>query len=188
VAAHEDDQASAEVVGEQWHGDGGDDSPDDEGVPLPLPDLVEQAEGMMAEVFQLVAVEGEAAGVEQVDAEFDKRNEEQQVQGSYDVEAELGGDLAEAEGPGDQDDEEGGETHGRIDTDDEAEGEAPSETTRGDAAAQEAEEGAQDFAPEFFTKGVGQVHFWLDADWRDAGGQSWRWSGLPSACGSARHG
>ena len=119
---------------------------------------MEHDDGVAAEVFDLVAIEGDAAGVEQVDAELDKGDEEQQVQGSHDVEAELRSDLAEAEAPGDQDDEEGGEAYGRIDADDETEGEAPGETARGHAAPEEAEQGAQDFAPQDFAEGVGQVH------------------------------
>ena len=158
MAAHHDDQAAAEIVGKQRHGDGGDDTPDDEGVPLPTPDLVEHDDGVVAEVLDLATVEGDAAGVKEMDAELDKGDEEQQVQGSHDVEAELRSDLAEAEAPGDQDDEEGGEAYGRIDADDETEGEAPGETTRGYTASEEAEEGAKDFAPEDFAEGVGQVH------------------------------
>lgn len=89
---------------------------------------------------------------------MDEGDEEQQVKGSYDVEAQLRGDLAEAEAPGDQDHDQGGEAYGGVDADDEAKGEAPRETTRGHTASEEAEEWAQDLAPEDFAEGVSDVH------------------------------
>lgn len=158
VAAHENDQAAAKVVGEDGHRDGGDDGPDDEGVPLPLPDVVEEAERVVAEVFELLAVHGELAGVEEVDAELDKGDEEQEVDGGDGVDADLGGDLVEAEAPGDEEDDEGGEAYGGVDSDDEAEGEAPGEAARGNASAEKAEEGAQDFVSEELAEVFGDGH------------------------------
>lgn len=93
VAAHEDDEGSAEVVGEDGHGDDGHDGPDDEGVPLPLPDVVEETNGVVAEVFELVPIHGELAGVEQVNAELDEGDEEHEVDGGYGVDTDLRGDL-----------------------------------------------------------------------------------------------
>ena len=72
-------------------------------------------------------------------------------------------DLAEAEAPCDQDDDDGGEAYGGIDADDEAEGEAPGEATRGDSAAEEAEERAEDSAAKDFADALGDEHIELDA-------------------------
>ena len=105
VAAHEDDKAAAEIMGEDGDGDGGDHGPDDQGVPLPLPDVAEEAEGVVAEVLELLAVHGEAVGVEEVDAELNEREEEQEVEGGDGVGADERGDFTKAERPGEQDDD-----------------------------------------------------------------------------------
>ena len=136
VAAHEDDQGAADVEGQDWHGDGGDEAPDDKGVPLPLPDGVEQAEGVMAEVLELLAVHRKAAGVEEMDAELDEGDEQEQVERGDGVRADLRGYLVEAECPGKQDDKDRGEADRGVDADDHAEGEAPGEAARGDTAAE----------------------------------------------------
>ena len=151
---------------------------------------MEHNDGVAAEVFDLVAIEGDAAGVEQVDAELNKGDEEQQVEGSHDVKAELRSDLAKAEGPGDQDDQQGGNAYGRIDADDEAKGETPGETTRGDPTAQKAEEWAQNFTPEDFAEGVGHVHFLLDAHrWARVGrARKWVWVAERQVDGSTSRG
>ena len=155
MAAHEQDKGAADVMGEQRHGDGGDQSPDDEGVPLPLPDVVKEAEGMVAEVLDLLAREREAAGVEDVDAELDKGDEEQQVKRGDDMGADLRGDLVEAEDPGEDDDEQRGEADGWIDADDHAEGEAPRNAARADAATHLTQERPQDVAAAKLADGFG---------------------------------
>ena len=86
--------------------------------------------------------------MEEVDAELDEGDEEQEMDGGGGVDADLGGDLVEAEDPGDEDDDEGGEADGGVDAEDDAEGEAPGEAARGDAAAEEAEKRAKDFVAE----------------------------------------
>ncbi len=75
VAAQEHNEAVADVVGEDGHRNGSDEAPDDEGVPLPLPDVAEEADGVVAEVLDLAAGEREAVGVEDVDAELDEGDE-----------------------------------------------------------------------------------------------------------------
>ncbi len=158
MAAHEDYEGAADVDREQGHGDGGDDGPDDEGVPLPLPDVADETPGMVAEVLDLAAAEWEAAGVEEIDAELDEGDEEKEMDGGDGVRADLGGDLIEAEGPCEHDDDEGGEADGGIDADDHAEGEAPGETAGGDAAAELAQERTQDAAAQELADGFGQEH------------------------------
>ena len=158
MAAHEQHEGAAQVESEQWHRDGGDDAPDDQGVPLPLPDVVDEAQGMMAEMLELLAVHGQAAGVEEVDAQLDERKNQEQVEWRHGMHANLGGDLVETEGPGEHDDDEGGEAYGWIDADDHAEGEAPGETPGSDAAAHLAEQRAQHPAATELTYGAGNEH------------------------------
>ena len=135
VAAHKDDERATDVVGEDWHEDGGNDAPDDEGVPLPLPDVAEETDGVVAEVLDLLARHGEPVGVEEVNAELDERDEEKDVKRGDEVGADLRGDLVEAEEPREQDHEERGEADGGVDTDDHAEGEAPGDAAWSDSAA-----------------------------------------------------
>jgi hypothetical protein len=158
VAAHQQHQGAADVHGEQGHGDGGDDTPDDERVPLPLPDGAEEAQGMMAEVLDLAAGEREAAGVEEMDAQLDEGDKEQQVERRGGVNADLGGDLVEAEGPGEQDDQQRGKPDRGVDADDDAEGETPGETAWRDAAAQLTQERTQDAAAKELADRFGEEH------------------------------
>ncbi len=162
VAAQKDDEAAADVVREDGHGDGGDDAPDDEGVPLPLPDIADEAEGVVAEVFELLAGEREAVGVEEVDAELNEGDEEEQVERGDDVVADLRGDLVEAEEGREQADEQGGEADRGIDADDHAEGEAPCHAARGDSAAELTEQGAEDAAAEELADGERERHREMD--------------------------
>lgn len=155
MAAHQQDEAAADVDGEQGHGDGGDDAPDDEGVPLPLPEDADEVQGVVAEMLQLLAVHGKAAGVEEVDAQLDEGQKEEEVERGHGVDTDLGGDLAEAEGPCEQDDEEGADAYGRVDADDDAQGETPCETAGCDAAAEESQQGTQDSAAEELAYGLG---------------------------------
>ncbi len=155
MTAEQKDERSAEEVGKDGEQDDRGDSPDDDGMPLPLPDGVKEAQRMVAEVFKLRARHRELAGVEEVDAEFYEGQEEQQMQRGDEVGADLRGGLAELEGPGEKDDEEGGDADGGIDADDHADGEAPGQATRGDAAAQEAQQRSQGLAAEELSDWVG---------------------------------
>lgn len=85
MLSQQHNEHAAEVYGEQRHGDGGEDGPDDQGVPLPVPDLMDELEGVVAEVLQLLAVHGELAGVKEMDAELDEGDKEQKVQWRDDV-------------------------------------------------------------------------------------------------------
>lgn len=169
MAAHEQDQSATQIEGEQGHSDGGDEAPNDECVPLPLPDFVKEAQGMMAEMLDLMAAERELAGVEEVHANFNEWNEEQQVQRRDDVQADLRGDLIEAEDPGDHGDREGGDSNGGVDADDETERDAPGHAPGGNAAAQLTEQRAEDLAAEEFADGLGDQHGGLDAGWVGVG-------------------
>ena len=135
IAPHQHDETAAYVVGKQRHDDCGDYAPDEKGMPLPLPHIVKKPERMVAEVLHLLSRERETAGVKDVNAQLDKRDEEQQVERCDDLGADLRGNLVEAEDPGEEDDDERGKADGRVDADDHAQGEAPCEAPRGDAAA-----------------------------------------------------
>jgi hypothetical protein len=158
VAAHEQHQAAANIGGEQRQHDGGHQAPHDERVPLPLPNVPDELHGVVRQVLDLMAVEGESAAVEEVDAELDERDEQEQVERGDDMGADLRGELVEAECPGEQDDDDRGESDGRIDADDHAEGEAPGEAARADAAPEEAQERPEDAAADELVDGLGNVH------------------------------
>jgi hypothetical protein len=158
VVAHEQDQGAADVEGQDWHGDGGNEAPDDEGVPLPLPDGVDQAQGVVAEMLELLAVHGEAAGVEEVDAELDEGDEQEQVERGDGVRADLRGNLVEAERPGKHHNEDRGEADGGVDADDHAEGQTPGEAARGDAAAELAQQRTEDSAAQELAEGLRDEH------------------------------
>jgi hypothetical protein len=113
---------------------------------------------MVAEMLDLLAAHGEAAGVEEIDAELNKGNKEEQMERRHHMDADLRGDLAEAQGPGEQDHQEGGEADRGIDSDDDAEGQAPGEPPGRDAAAHEPQEGTEDFAAQELADGLGQEH------------------------------
>ena len=68
--------------------------PHNEGVPLPLPDVADQPPGMVAEVLDLSPGHWEAAGMEEMDAQFDERNEEKQGERRDYLGTDLRGDLA----------------------------------------------------------------------------------------------
>lgn len=163
MAAHEQHQRAAKVCGQKRHRDRGDDAPNDQGVPLPLPDVAEEANGVMAEVFELARAERKAMGVEELDAEFDERQEEEQVDGRGGVDADLRGDLVEPEDPCQQKGEDGREADGRVDAEHEAEGEAPREASRGDAAAELAQQRPKNLAPQELADWAGEKHTGLDA-------------------------
>jgi hypothetical protein len=63
VAAHEHDQCASKINGKQGHCDRGHNTPHYERMPFPLPNFMKQAYRMMAEMFNLVAVERQTARV-----------------------------------------------------------------------------------------------------------------------------
>lgn len=134
MAAHGEDEGAADLEGEQRGDDGGAEEPKDEGVPLPLPEEMGEAEGMaVAEVKDFGLGHGQAMGMEDDDAGVNEGKEEQPLQGGHDVDADLGGDVVETEGPGEQEHDDGGGAEEGIDADDEGDGEAPAEAAGGDA-------------------------------------------------------
>ena len=63
-------------------------------MPLPLPDVVQESERVMAQVLQLLAVQRQLARMKQMDSQLDERDEEQQVQRSHDMRPNQGCQLA----------------------------------------------------------------------------------------------
>lgn len=120
MATHEQYKCPSNANGKQWHGDGCDEAPDDECVPFPLPDCVKQPPRMMAEMFDLMAVQWKAARVKEVYPQLNEGKKQKQVEWRRDVHADLRCDLIQAEDPGEQDHQERGETHGWVDAEDDA--------------------------------------------------------------------
>ncbi len=61
-----------------WNCDGGDGDPEYEGVPLPLPELVDEVERVLASgMDQLTGRKGNGRGVEDVSCDVDEGNDEE---------------------------------------------------------------------------------------------------------------
>lgn len=112
----------------------------------------------MAQVLDLAHVHGELARVEEMDSQLDEGDEEKQMNGRRRVKSDLGGDLVEAEGPCQEDYQDGGNANRGVDADDDAQSEAPCNAARGDAAAELTQERAKDLAAEELAKGSGYQH------------------------------
>ena len=78
--------------GDQWDGEAGQGSPEEEGVPLPLPELAGERERMFPDgVNERGCGEPKARSVEDAGSDVEKGNEEEQLERIDDVAAELGG-------------------------------------------------------------------------------------------------
>ena len=147
VAAHGENEGAADLEGEDRGEDGGAKKPEDEGMPFPGPEQMGEADGMtVAEMEDLGLRHGQPVGVEDDDAGVDKGKKEQPLQRGHDVDADLGGDVVETEGPGEQKHDDGGGAEERVDADNEGDGEAPTETAGADAVSEQAQEGTKDAA------------------------------------------
>ena len=140
MPAHEEHQSATNVLGEQRHGDCGDDSPDDECMPLPLPDLVNEPPGMMAEMLHLFEIHGEPAGMKEMHAELNERQDQKQVERRHRMGTELRRHMVQSEDPREGYDHDGGEAHGRIDSYHHSKRKAPSQPPWSYAAAQQTQE------------------------------------------------
>lgn len=123
--------------GDRRSGDCGDQSPDDQGVPLPVPEQAGRGPWMDASrMKESVALDREASGVEQSVAELDEEDEEEQLQRVNEVVGDLRGDQVEPEEEwnGKRSERRGPEQ--RVDADDHAGSERPGELSRGAADAQ----------------------------------------------------
>jgi len=69
-------------------------------------------------MLDLPPAQRKLAGVEEMDAQLDKRDKQEQVERRHRMRADLRCDLIEAEGPGEHDHEGGRNPNGRIDPDD----------------------------------------------------------------------
>lgn len=127
-ASEEAVQEGCEDQGDRGDGDDGECGPQDEGVPLPQPELADEGEGCGAcAVEELVGGERHGLGVEETGAEADEGDDQRQLQGIGDVVRELRGGDVEAEDEGDGEADDGGGAEQGIDADEESDGEAPGE-------------------------------------------------------------
>lgn len=94
MVAHHEHQRTTNILCHEGKQDGGDDSPNDKRVPFPLPDRLDEAHGVVAEMFHLMFVERKLARMKDVHTELDEWNEEQDVQRRDKVRSDLRGDLA----------------------------------------------------------------------------------------------
>jgi hypothetical protein len=153
-----------EGEGQKGDGDCGEDGPDDEGMPLPAPELAGESDGVFAGgVEELAGGERHGRGVEEAVAEADEGDDEDQLQRVDDVVAELRGGYVEAKGEGRGEAEDGGAAQDGVDADEEAGGDAPGQLFGRSTHAEQSEDGKGDAA-------VGPIVVDGGGVWVDAGG------------------
>lgn len=147
MAAHGEHEHTADLDGDEGGQERGEDGPNDKGVPLPLPEKVDELEGVpVAEVEDVRLGHGEPVGPEEHDAGVDEGQEEQPLERGDDVDADLGGDVVEAEEPSEQEHGDGGHAEKGVDADDDGDRQAPGETPGADPFLEQAQEGSKHLA------------------------------------------
>ncbi len=147
MAAQGEHEQAADLKRDHGREQSGEDSPDDQGVPLPLPEQMDELHGVaVAEVQDVGFGHGQAVGAEEDDAGMDEGKEEQPLQRSYHVDADLGGDVVEVEEPGEQEHGDRGGAEEGVDAEHDGDGKAPGEPLGADASFEHAQERAQDAA------------------------------------------
>ena len=145
VTAHGEHEQSADLERHEWRENGGKAGPDDEGVPFPLPQQVNELERMaMAEVKDIGLGEREALRSEEQDAGVNERQEEEPLQRCNGVNPDLRGDVVEAKHPGQHEHGAGGQAEKRVDPDEQCNGETPREPFGADAFFEQPEQGPED--------------------------------------------
>lgn len=122
--------------------DEGEDGPEEEGVPLPLPELAGESDRVLARRFEeLPCGQRHGRGVEDAAGEPDEGDDQQELDRIDDVVAQLRSGNVEAEEEGEGEAEEGGAAEDGVDADQQAGGETPGEVFRCGSHAQEREDG-----------------------------------------------
>ena len=80
MTTHQQHKGASDIDGEQWHQYRCHDAPHDQRMPFPLPDFVNQTQRMMAQMLDLFSVQRQAASMEEMNAQFDERNKQKQVE------------------------------------------------------------------------------------------------------------
>ncbi len=102
----------------------------------------------MAQVEYVCLGHRQAVRPKEDDASVNEGEEEQPLQGGYDVNADLGGDVVQPEDPGEQKHGDGGHPEERVDTDHDGDGKAPRKSFRASASLEQAQQRPQDPAPQ----------------------------------------
>jgi hypothetical protein len=155
VATHEQHQGATQIHGEKRHRECCHQGPYEEGVPFPLPDVVDEPPRVMAEMFELAPAHWESGRVEEFYAKLDEWKEQEQVERRRRMDPDLGCDLVETEGPCKQHYQHGRDTDRRVDPDDDSQCQAPRKAARRHSTAELAQQRPQDFAAEKFADGLG---------------------------------
>lgn len=146
-----------EELAEQWSegqrddrdGDGRDDGPEYQCVPLPLPDLADECEWVFTgDVKDLRCRERDGCDVKDAAGEVDERNEQKKFERVDDVVGELRRDEIETQKKCGREAEYGGGAEDGVDADEQAERDAPGKFARGRSHAQQREDGQDDAAVE----------------------------------------
>ena len=80
MATHQEDNGAADIDGEYRNQNRCDYAQHDQGMPLPLPDFVNQTQRMMAQMLDLFAVQRQAASMEEMYTQLDEGNKQEQVE------------------------------------------------------------------------------------------------------------
>jgi hypothetical protein len=150
VGANSIEQATQdgyECKGDERNCDGGEQEPEEEGVPLPQPEPAGEVERVFAGgVKELVRRERHGRGAEDAAGDVDERNDQDDLERIDDVIAQLRGGDVEAEDEGQGEAEDGGAAKDGIDADEQSGGDAPGESLGSSAHAEQCEDGKGDAA------------------------------------------
>ena len=127
--------------------DGGENGPEQEGVPLPEPELAGEGEWVFTRgVEEFVRGERHGRSVEDSAGDVDEWDDQDKLERIDDVVADLRGGYVEAEDESYSEAEDGGAAEDGVDADEEPDGDAPGQLFRRGSHAEEREDGKGDAA------------------------------------------
>lgn len=80
MTTHQQHQGAPDIHGKQGHHNRSHNAPDDKCVPLPLPDVANQTQRMMAQMLELLSVQRKAASVKEMYTQLNEWNKQKQVE------------------------------------------------------------------------------------------------------------
>ena len=131
MASHRENQHSTNLHRQKWRDETGEDRPDHQSVPLPLPKEMNKLQRVaMAEVQDIGSRHRQPARSEQNNATMDKGQEKQPLERSHQMDANLRRHVVESEDPSEQEHGNGSQAEKRIDTHHQGDRETPGEALR----------------------------------------------------------
>lgn len=93
MAAHQQHQGASNIQGKQRHHDDSYYDPHDQCVPFPLPDVANEAPGVIAQMLELLPAQRKAARVKKMNAQFNEWKKQKQMQRRHRIGTNLRRDL-----------------------------------------------------------------------------------------------